>query len=66
MRFNFACICGAHWQGNVDQFGYIIISQAWNNVHGYGGGHAKCTPREAGRIRVKLENRRLKEKKANP
>lgn len=54
MRFNFSCTCGAHWQGNVDEYAVGLLSVAWAKKH-VGPGHGDCTPREAGRVRAKTE-----------
>ena len=64
MRFNLACKCGAHWQGNCPGDVVVqLLAVEWKRQH-QGDGHGPCTPREAGRIRVKTENQRLKEERS--
>ena len=59
MKFNFACICGARWDGDVPPQTFVLLAGEWERCH-RGEGHGDCSPRFAGRVRVKRTNRKQK------
>ena len=56
IRASLACTCGARWHGSLPESAWKAVLDQWQTTHS-GDGHAKCTAREAGRLRAKAEGR---------